>query len=604
MTAALRSTPCAGRGGPCCQPPIEPPIEPPRARRLAAPKASGRGALRVTIGRLGAALLAGLALQAGAQPLPDAQPLERIRQRGALVVGVKTDYAPFGMLDAAGRPQGLEHDLAADLARRLGVGLRLVPVSGANRLQKLEEGSIDIVIATMGDTAERRRLATVVEPSYYASGVTLFMRPEARVSDWLEIRGQTVCATQGSYFNRAMAERYLLELLMFNNARDARLAVRDGRCIGYLFDNTAIASDLRQPQWAGYKAPLPPAMVTPWSVALARSAAGSTLERAVGDALADWHRSGFLRAREAAWGLPPSEFLLQAQQVWLRRDAAGRWVCERDARGDWPADCRHRLFVSAQDVGGLRRWGLALKDSTGWDLSYVYDAYDRGRVLGGLLQTVLLMLACVAGSMAVGVAGAWAAQSRHASIGRMVRALAVWGRMTPPLLLMYLLFFGLGSLLWEATGWSLSAWAVAVVCLSYYTGASVMTALLDACAQRREVDPAFRWDCWRTLGAVYANASGSITASLVNVCKATMMASVLAVPELLSTATSVLVDQGNVAEVMNMLLVAYVLLVALALRALERLQAWFVRRAAALERAGGPPRRPQARQAQRRGRAT
>lgn len=502
---------------------------------------------------------------------PDPQLLARIRQRGTLRVGVKTDYPPFGMLDAAGRPQGFEHDLAADLARRLGVGVALVPVTGANRLQKLEEGSIDIVIATMGDTADRRRLATVVEPSYYASGVTLFMRPEARVSDWQEIRGQTVCATQGSYFNRAMSERYLLALLMFNNARDARLAVRDGRCIGYLFDHTAIASDLRQPQWAGYQAPLPPAMVTPWSVALPRAAAGSTLELAVGDALADWHRSGFLLAREAAWGLPPSEFLLKTQQTWLRRDAAGHWVCARDAQGHWPAQCRHRLFVSAQDVSGLQQWGLAFKASTGWDLSFIYDPYDRSRVLGGLGQTVLLMLACVAGSLLVGVGGAWAAQSRQGAVARGVRAMAIWGRMTPPLLHMYLLFFGLGGLLWEATGLSVSAWAVAVVCLSYYTGASVMTALLDACAQRREVDPSFQEDAWRSLRAVYVNARGSIMSSLVNVCKATMMASVLAVPELLSSATGVLVDQGNVAEVMNMLLVAYVLLVALALRLLERL---------------------------------
>ena len=534
----------------------------------------------------------------------DPQPLARIRQRGTLLVGVKTDYAPFGMLDAAGRPQGLEHDLAADLARRLGVALSLVPVTGANRLQKLEDGSIDIVIATMGDTAERRRLATVVEPSYYASGVTLFMRPESRVSDWQEIRGQTVCATQGSYFNRAMAERYLLELLMFNNARDARLAVRDGRCIGYLFDHTAIAADLRQPQWAGYKAPLPPAMVTPWSVALARSAAGSTLERAVGDALADWHRSGFLLAREAAWGLPPSDFLVRTQQVWLRRDDAGHWVCERDAHGDWPAECRHRMFVSAQDVSGLRQWGLAFKTSTGWDLSYVYDPYDRTRVLGGLLQTVLLMLACVAGSVSVGVGGAWAAQSRRPAIARCARALAVWGRMTPPLLHMYLVFFGLGSLLWEAAGISLSAWGVAVACLSYYTGSSVMTALLDACDQRREVDPAFCWDSWRTLVAVYANASGSITSSLVNVCKATMMASVLAVPELLSTATSVLVDQGNVAEVMNMLLVAYVLLVALALWLLVRLQAWIGVHDRSRPKPDGQPQRPGLAKARGPGRAT
>ena len=510
-----------------------------------------------------------------AQTAERADPLDGIRQRGTLRVGVKVDYPPFGMLDANGQMQGLEHDMTADLARRLGVTLTRVPVTGANRLQKLEEGAIDIVIATMGDTAERRRVATVVEPSYYASGVTLFMRPEARVRDWQEIRGQTVCATQGSYFNRPMSERYLLQLLMFNNARDARLAVRDGRCVGYLFDHTAIWGDLRQPEWAGYQAPLPPAMVAPWSVALARSAAGSVFERTVGDILADWHRSGFLLEREAAWHLPPSDFLIRTHELWRARDGQGRLLCERDAQGHWPADCRNRIFIHAQDATGLRQLGLALKEATGWDLSYVYDPYDRSRVLGGLAQTLGLMLACLAGSVAVGVGGALLAGDRSAKVGGLVRALAVWGRMTPPLLQMYLLFFGLGAVVWQATGLSLPAWGVAVACLSYYTGASVMTALLDAAALRRESEPGFVLK-WHTLGEVYEHASGSITSSLVNVCKATMMASVLAVPELLSSATGVLVDNGNVAEVMNLLLVAYMALVALALWGLQAVQAWLL----------------------------
>ncbi|MFX5957167.1 transporter substrate-binding domain-containing protein, partial [Acinetobacter baumannii] len=46
--------------------------------------------------------------------------LALIRERGSIIVGVKTDYPPFGMLDASGNPEGFEHDLAADIARRLG----------------------------------------------------------------------------------------------------------------------------------------------------------------------------------------------------------------------------------------------------------------------------------------------------------------------------------------------------------------------------------------------------------------------------------------------------------------------------------------------------
>ncbi|MFD0667263.1 transporter substrate-binding domain-containing protein [Ramlibacter sp. MAHUQ-53] len=503
--------------------------------------------------------------------------LQLAQARGALAVGVKADYPPFGFLDAQGRPQGLEVDLARDLARRLNVSLRLVPVTGANRLQKLEDGSVDVVIATMGDTADRRRLATAVEPNYYASGATLFMRPESRVRDWSELRGQVVCAVQGSYFNRPMAQRHLFELLMFNSARDARLAVRDGRCAGMLFDNTAIWADLQHPDWAGYKAPLPPVMNVAWTIALSRKEAGSELERIVGNAVADWHRSGFLAERTRAWGLPPSQFLAEAQALWSRRGAGGHLVCRRDPQGAWPAECRNRLFLTPQDVGGLHQFGLSLRDATGIDLSFVYDDFDRGRFLRGLATSVALMLACLAGSLALGVAGALLAESRFLLLGPLARALAAWGRMTPPLLQMYLAFFGAGAVAWQVWGVSLSAFGVATACLSYYTGAAVMAALLDACEHERGDQPGFRLRL-RSLGRAYGLAAGSVTSSLVNVTKATMMSSAIAVPELMSAATAIVVDNGNVGEVMNALLLTFVLLVAGTLWSLQRLQLWLQRK--------------------------
>lgn len=499
--------------------------------------------------------------------------LALIRRRGHLVVGTKADYPPFGSLDATGQIRGLEADMAAELAQRLGVGLRLVPVTSANRLQRLEEGAVDLVIATLGDTRERRRVATLVEPNYYASGVALMVRPETRLKDWQDVRGQTVCAAQGSYFNRVMAQRYLLNLLTFNNGRDAKLALRDGRCIGFMFDNTAIWADLRQPEWAGYKAPLPLALPAPWAIAVARQEAGSELERWVGDVLAEWHRSGWLADLERQWGLPASRFLADAQALWRQPGVDGQPLCRRQPDGLWPAVCRNRALLSAQDVSGLHNLGLELRDLTGWDLTFLYDEFDRARFLKGLGATLLLMLACVAGSLGLGAAGAIVAESRLRLLGPLARAAAVWGRMTPPLLQMYLVFFGLGALVWTVYEINVSPWLVAIACLSYYTGASVMTALLDSANLRRDREPGFRLR-WSGLPQVYGHAAGSITSSLVNVSKATMMASVIAVPELMSASTSILVDHGNVKEVMNMLLLVFLVLIALAVRLLGRLETW------------------------------
>jgi len=229
--------------------------------------------------------------------------LDVIQKRGTLIVGVKSDYPPFGMLDADGRLTGFEADLAAALANRLGFDLRLIAVTSTNRLQKLEEGAVDVVIATLGDTLatlgdtpQRRQIATLIEPSYYASGAAVVAPPQARLSSWADLRGKKVCATQGAYFNRPMTERFLLDLQIFNGTRDTRLALRDGRCVAWLYDDTGIVGLLSDPEWASYQAPLPSMMVSPWAIAIAASERGLRLERAVSDIVADWHRSGWLIA--------------------------------------------------------------------------------------------------------------------------------------------------------------------------------------------------------------------------------------------------------------------------------------------------------------------
>lgn len=511
--------------------------------------------------------LAGVLVAAAAAPLaaraaepPEGERLALIRERGALVVGVKTDYAPFGFLRPDGSSAGLEHDMAADLARRLGVRLVKVAVTGSNRLQRLQEGAVDVVVATTGDTMERRQIATMIEPHYYASGVTLFMPPGPPPADWSAIRGQTVCATQGSYYNRAMAQRYLLRLDMYNNARDAKLAVRDRRCIGYLFDNTAIWADLQSPEWAGYQAPLQPALVTPWAIAIKASEAGTRFERFLGDTVAEWHRTGWLVEREQAWGLPPSQFLADQRALWTRTRADGTPLCTRRADGEWAEDCRSRVFLNSTDASGLRQLGLWLREKTGVDLNVVYDGYDRGRFLRGVATTIGLTVLCVLGSLAVGVAGALAAQGRRRWLGRLAMVLATVGRMTPPLLAIYLVLFGLGTGVLGQWGIVLAPWAVVVACLSVYTGSSVMAAFVDAAAARRQADPGFRLTR-RSFAQVLPLASPAATASLINVSKATMMASAVAVPEVMSVATSIMADSGNVGVMMNVLLLTFFVLV-------------------------------------------
>lgn len=485
--------------------------------------------------------------------------LALIKKRGEILVGVKMDYPPFGMLKPDGTPVGFEHDLAEDLARQLGVKLHKIAVTGANRLQLLDDGRVDVVIATTGDTEERRRIATMVEPSYYSSGVTLMTRPETALTRWTDLRGQEVCATQGSYFNRTMTSRHLLSLQMYGNGRDAKLAVRDGRCIGWLFDNTAIAGDLRTPEWQSYKAALPPQLITPWSIAVARSENESELDHTIGDAVAVWHRTGYLIALEQKWGLPPSEFLMQAHRRWSETEADGKLLCRRDSAGFWPVQCRNPIFVTSSEVTGLRQFGLYIKEHTGINLTFIYDDYERSHFLRGVRTTLALTVACVLGSLLAGIAFAILADAHVAFASRAIRFGALVGRMTPPLLQIYVLFFGIGSMVSALWNIRFSPFAVVVACLSFTTGSGIMHVLLNAAHARRATDPGFRLQL-PTLAVAMVRSSAPLTAALVNVSKATMMASAISVSDLLSVSTSIIAEHGDVGVVMNTLMLFYLTL--------------------------------------------
>src|SRR3979411_3522071 len=88
-----------------------------------------------------AAVAVGLA--AAAAPAA-AQTLEKIKQRGVLVVGSKADYKPFGFRDPSGAIVGFEPDIAKLVADKLGVKLEIESVVSSNRLQFLLEPQIDL----------------------------------------------------------------------------------------------------------------------------------------------------------------------------------------------------------------------------------------------------------------------------------------------------------------------------------------------------------------------------------------------------------------------------------------------------------------------------
>jgi polar amino acid transport system substrate-binding protein len=249
------------------------------------------------------ALFAVLALGAGAQ----ADVLDDIKKRGTLIVGVKPDYKPFGFRDPSGGLIGIEPDLAADVAKKLGVKLELVPVLSANRMEFLNQGKIDLMIATMSDKPERRKVVQVIEPLYYSDSVNILLRKDAPVKSWDDIKGKKLCGTTGAFYNKDIAQKYGPDIASFDGSEKPLLALKNGDCIGYLYDQTFIAGKLLDDDWkGGYHMPLTGIMETPWAIAVKLGEAA--LQKFMEDTHKEWMKSGRIVELEKKWGVPPTDY--------------------------------------------------------------------------------------------------------------------------------------------------------------------------------------------------------------------------------------------------------------------------------------------------------
>ena len=233
--------------------------------------------------------------------------LDDIKARGTLVVGVKADYKPFGFRDPSGAIIGLEPDLAVDVAKRLGVKLELVPVVSANRMEFLQQGKIDLMIATMSDKPERRRVVQVIEPLYYADFVNVMLRKDAPVKTWEDLKGKKICGTTGAWYNKTVAEKYGAEIVSFDGSDKPLLSLKTGDCIGYVYDQTFIVGKLTDPDWKdGYVLTLPGILEAPWAISVKNGE--DKFKKTMEDISVDWMKTGFIVNLEKKWSVPPTEY--------------------------------------------------------------------------------------------------------------------------------------------------------------------------------------------------------------------------------------------------------------------------------------------------------
>ncbi|UXZ94045.1 transporter substrate-binding domain-containing protein [Pseudomonas phytophila] len=231
--------------------------------------------------------------------------LDKIEARHKVVVGVLLSGGPFGSIDPSSqKPKGLNVDLAEDIGRRLGAEVELVSVLPANRVQFLQQGKVDLLIANMEWTAERGQILGSVPTPFYRVGGTAAVLKDSKINTWQDLKGQPVCTSQGSSYVKPLTE-FGAELKAFKSSSESLLALRGNNCVAAVHDSTLINPLLTSnPEWKDYRAIAPELNPAP-SVIWTRQGETDTQVRL--DAIVkDWHRTGFLIEAEKRHNITPA----------------------------------------------------------------------------------------------------------------------------------------------------------------------------------------------------------------------------------------------------------------------------------------------------------
>jgi general L-amino acid transport system substrate-binding protein len=176
--------------------------------------------------------------------------LSRVKERGKLVCGGRTDLLGFGYLDENGRNIGFDIDTCRAIAAAvLGdpEALEVVPLTAADRGPALQTAEVDILSRNATWTSSRdAQWGNFTIVTFY-DGQGFMVRKDSGIQAIEDMDGATVCVTSGTTTEQNLADAFrnrnlTFEAVIFEETASVYSAYEEGRCDATTSDKSQLAA--------------------------------------------------------------------------------------------------------------------------------------------------------------------------------------------------------------------------------------------------------------------------------------------------------------------------------------------------------------------------
>ncbi|WP_035812371.1 glutamate ABC transporter substrate-binding protein [Jiangella gansuensis] len=187
---------------------------------------------------------------AEAADFPEGSTMAELAEAGSITVGTKFDQPLFGLVGPDGVPVGFDVEIAKIIATELGItedNIEWVETISANRESFIEDGRVDIVVATYTINDERKQLVDFAGPYYEAGQMLMVLEENTDINGPDDLAGKRVCSAEGSTPAENIRTNYPeAELFPTGAYSDCLEPLRNGQVDAVTTDNVILSGFVDQ----------------------------------------------------------------------------------------------------------------------------------------------------------------------------------------------------------------------------------------------------------------------------------------------------------------------------------------------------------------------
>lgn len=169
-----------------------------------------------------------------------ASALDRVLDRKVLVIGTEPEFPPFESRNEKGEFVGFDMDMARELAKDLGVELRIEPMGFDSLPTALGTGKIDLIVSGMTATEERAKSRAFTEP-YFRTELHLLVHAASGIEKLVDADGKRIVVKLGTTGDEVAKKRFPKATIVKFDAEGAcALEVATGRADAFIYDRHSV----------------------------------------------------------------------------------------------------------------------------------------------------------------------------------------------------------------------------------------------------------------------------------------------------------------------------------------------------------------------------